>query len=127
MTNPGNYSYGLIIAKSPENRSYGFVFGAKDSLNNYTFQIRENGFYSISKYKNGSLQELANGKIKKTNYNQGGINVLKIAKKDNKVQFYINDNITDEIPDLSFFGNKAGFIVDGELRIAVDNIFTQIQ
>jgi hypothetical protein len=126
VTNLINYSYGLIV-KSPENHSYGFVFGAKDSLNNYTFQIRENGFYSISKYKNGSLQELANGKIKKTAYNQGGINVLKIAKKDNKVQFYINDNIIDEIPDLSFFGNKAGFIVDGELKIAVDNVFTQIQ
>lgn len=127
VTNPSDYSSGVMIVKSPDNRSYGFVFGAKDSLNNYTFQIRENGFYSISKYKNGSLQELSNGKIKKTNYNQGGINVLKIAKKDNKVQFYINDNITDEIPDLSFFGNKAGFIVEGELKIAVDNIFTQIQ
>lgn len=126
VTNPSNYSYGLIV-KNPENHSYGFVFGAKDSLNNYTFQIRENGFYSISRYKNGSLQELANGKIKKTAYNQGGINVLKISKKDNKVQFYINDNITDEIPDLSFFGNKAGIIVEGELKIAVDNVFTQIQ
>ena len=126
VTNLSNYSYGLVV-KSPDNRSYGFVFGAKDSLNNYTFQIRENGFYSISKYKNGSLQELANGKIKKTAYNHGGINVLKIAKKDNKVQFYINDNIIDEIPNLSFFGNKAGFIVEGELKIAVDNIFTQIQ
>jgi hypothetical protein len=126
VTKLSNYSYGLIV-KNPDNRSYGFVFGAKDSLNNYTFQIRENGFYSISKYKNGSLQELANGKIKKAAYNQGGINVLKIAKKDNKVQFYINDTIIDEMPDLSFFGNKAGFIVEGELVIAVDNIFTQIQ
>jgi hypothetical protein len=126
VTNLSNYSYGLVV-KTPNNRSYGFVFGAKDSLNNYTFQIRENGFYSISKYKNGSLQELANGKIKKTAYNHGGINVLKIAKKDNKMQFYINENIIDEIPDLSFFGNKAGFIVEGELIIAVDNFVTQIQ
>jgi hypothetical protein len=126
VTNPSTYSYGLIV-KSQDNRSYGFVFGAKDALNNYTFQIRENGFYSISKYKNGALQELANGKIKKDTYNQAGINVLKMVKKDNMVQFHINNNVTAEIQDISFFGNKAGFIVDGELKIAVDSISAQIQ
>jgi hypothetical protein len=126
ITDLGDYSYGLVV-KIPDNHSYGFVFGAKDAFNNYTFQIRGNGLYSIGRYKNGSLQELANGKINKTVYNQLGGNVLKIVRKDNMVRFYINDSLTAEIPDLSFFGNKAGLIVEGELKIAVDDIFTEIQ
>ncbi|MBI5098247.1 MAG: PilZ domain-containing protein [Nitrospirae bacterium] len=122
----GGYSYGLLV-KSPDKHAYGLVFGAKDALNNYTFQIRENGFYSISKYKNGVLQELSSGKIKDTAYNQNASNILKIVRQGNNTRFFINDNFIDEISNLSFFGNKAGFIVDGESKIAVNKIRTQIQ
>ena len=126
VTDSGDYSYGLVV-RNPDNYSYGIVFGAKDTFNNYTFQIRRNGSYSIRKYENGSMQELADGKIKKTVYNQTGINVLKIVRKDGILQFYINDVMTAEIPDMPFFGNKAGLILDGELKIAVDNVYTEIQ
>ena len=126
VANANNYSYGLVV-KNSDSRSYGIVFGARDALNNYTFKIRENGFYSISKYRNGALQELAGGKIKNTVYNQNAVNVLKIIKQGNSIQFYINDNSIDEISNLSFFGNKAGFIVEGATRIAVEKTRTQIQ
>jgi len=122
----GSYSYGLVV-KAPDKHSYGLVFGAKDTLNNYTFQIRENGSYSISKYKNGALQALSSGKIKDTAYNQNASNILKIVRQGNNTRFFINNNFIDEISNLSFFGNKAGFIVDGESRIAVNKIRTQIQ
>lgn len=122
----GSYSYGLVV-KNSDKHSYGLVFGAKDTLNNYTFQIRENGFYAISKYKNGALKELSSGKIKDTAYNQNASNILKIVRQGNNTRFFINDNFIDEISNLSFFGNKAGFIVDGESKIAVNKIRTQIQ
>jgi len=121
-----SYSYGLVV-KNPDKHSYGLVFGAKDALNNYTFQIKENGSYSISKYKNGALQALSSGKIKDTAYKQNASNILKIIRKGNNTRFFINDNFIDEISNLSFFENKAGFIVDGESRIAVNKIRTQIQ
>jgi hypothetical protein len=122
----GGFSYGLVV-KSPDKHSYGLVFGAKDTLNNYTFQIRENGSYLINRYKNGSLQELSAGKIKDTAYNQDASNILKIVRQGNNTRFFINDNFIYETLNLSFFGNKAGFIVDGEFKIAVDKIRTQIQ
>jgi hypothetical protein len=90
------------------NYSYGFVFGAKDALNNYIFQIKENGSYSISKYRKGALQELAGGKITNTVFNQNAANTLKIIKQGDMISFYINDNSIDELSNLSFFGNKAG-------------------
>jgi hypothetical protein len=121
-----SYSYGLVV-KAPDKHSYGLVFGAKDTLNNYTFQIRENGSYSISRYKNGALQALSSGKIKDTAYNQNASNILKIVRQGNNTRFFINDNFIDEISNLSFFGNKAGFIVDEESKIAVNKIRTQIQ
>jgi hypothetical protein len=126
VTNANNYSYGLVV-KNPDNRSYGIVFGGRDALNNYTFRIRENGFYSISKYRNGALQELAGGKIKNTVYNQNAANILKIIKQGNMIRFYINANPIDEISNLPFFGKKAGFIVDGATKIAVEKTRTQIQ
>lgn len=126
VTNVKNFSFGLVV-KNSDNRSYGFVFGARDALNNYTFQVRENGFYSISKNRNGASQELAGGKIKNTVYNQNAANILKIIKQGNIIRFYINDNSIDEISNLSFFGNKAGFIVDGATKIAVEKTRTQIQ
>ncbi len=126
VRNAGSYSYGLVV-KAPDKHSYGLVFGAKDALNNYIFQIRENGSYSISKYKNGALQALSSGKIKDTAYNQNASNILKIVRQGNNTRFFINNNFIDEISNLSFFGNKAGFIVDGESKIAVDKIRTQIQ
>jgi len=126
VTDLGDYTYGLVV-RSPDNYSYGFVFGAKDTFNNYSFQIRENGLYSIRKYENGSMHELSSGKVKSSVYNKTGTNVLKIVRKDSTTQFYINDIITADIPNLSFFGNRAGLIIEGELKIAVDNVYTEIQ
>jgi hypothetical protein len=73
------------------------------------------------------LQALSSGKIKDTAYNQNASNILKIVRQGNNTRFFINDNFIDEISNLSFFGNKAGFIVDEESKIAVNKIRTQIQ
>jgi len=37
-----------------------------------------------------------------------------------------NDVYADKVPDLSFNGNKMGFIVDGEAEIAVERTRSQI-
>ncbi len=124
--NASNYSYGLVV-KNSDNRSYGLVTGAKDTLNNYAFKIKEDGSYSITRSHNGTSQEIAGGNVRNSGLNQNAVNTLKIVRQGNNMKFYINDNFIHEISNLSFFGNKTGFIVEGESKIAVEKIRTETQ
>lgn len=124
VKNLENFSFGLVV-NDAGGRFYGFIFGAEDASHYNSFQISEDGFYSISTYQNAVSKVLRSGKIKKAADSQNPLNTLKVIKQGDNIRFYINDDYLDEISNLSFYGKKAGFIIDGGLKIAVDKIHTQ--
>jgi len=112
---------------SPDSSSSGLIVGAKDAFNSYTFQIKRDGLYSIRKHSNGVSQELASGKIRNSAAGQNSANTLKVERRGADILFYVNGNYIDKIPDAPLFGNKAGFIVEGMSKIAVDRLRSQIR
>jgi len=110
-----------------DNNFYGFVFGARDALDNYSFQINNNGRYSVTKNHGSSSQELTGGQINRLPSGNTSLVSLKIAKLDNNMFFYINDNYVTKISNLTFFGNKIGFVLEGSSVIAIDRTRSYIK
>lgn len=102
------------------NHYYGFVFGARDALNNYSFQIRGDNHYTIRKYSNGAAEDLATGEITNASINHFSPNVLKVFHLSSGMRFYINDHYVAEINQPDLFGNRIGFILEGKSKIAVE-------
>ena len=116
----------MKTVRASGNHSYGYVMGAKDAGNNYTFQISSNGFYSIKRFYKGIPQELAGGKIRDMFFRKNSFNTLKLEKLDSTVRFYINNYYVGEVSDLSPLGKRMGFIVEGKSEVAVDYTRTQM-
>lgn len=106
---------------------YGFVFGARDALDNYSFQINNNGRYSVTKNHGGSSQELTGGQINSLPSDNNSLVSLKIAKLDNNMFFYINDNYVNKVSNLTFSGNQIGFVLEGSSVIAIDRTRSHIK
>jgi hypothetical protein len=110
------------------NYSYGFVFGARDPSNNYSFQIRNGNVYVIEKMLDGKRKEIASGQIDTIFSNNFG-KTLKLVKQRDKIRFYVDDNYVDELPltNTNFTGDLIGFLVEGRVKISVDWTRTQIK
>jgi hypothetical protein len=106
--------------------AYGFALGAKDAFNNHVFLIIGNQYYLIDKNHNGAKQNLAGGKLTAGIINENSLNTLKIERNGSSMRFYINDNFIDEVLNISFDGNKIGFVVEGISKISIDNIHSQV-
>ena len=109
--------------------AYGFVFGAKDSSNNYSFQVRSGNTYVIEKMLNGKRKEIARGPIDTVFTSNNFGKILKLVKLRDKIRFYIDENYVDELPhsNINFMGDLVGFLVEGRVKISVDWTRTQIK
>jgi len=111
-----------------DNFGYGLIWGAKDVNNRYDFIIAGNGQYLISKFLVPKYEAI--NKYKSwifshliTKFNSR--NKLTIQKVDNKMKFFINDKVVDEIPFQPFLGPFIGFIINsGEdtIKVAFDGL-----
>lgn len=106
--------------------SYGFVFGAKDVLNNYSFQIVGNGMYSVRKDTDGVSRELAGGNIPGVEIRTDAPNIIKVLRQGSEVYFFVNDHFIHGVSNMTFFGDRTGFILSGKLKAAVDWTRTEI-
>ncbi len=107
--------------------SYGYVFGARDNLAKFTFEVRDNSFYAIKKYQGGISEDLASGQIDNVFIGNNNLKVLKIVKQGERIRFYINDHYMEEISGLALWGNKTGFIIEGKMYLTVDWLKTQLR
>jgi cell division septation protein DedD len=80
----------LKSASIASDHFYGFVFGAKDALDNYSFQINNNGHYSVKNNHGSSSQELTKGQINGLSADNDSLVSLKIAKLDNNIFIIIS-------------------------------------
>lgn len=77
------------------NYSYGIVWGARDYSNYYSFKIKDDGEYIVSRISNGSVRVLTFGNRSRSFLNRKGNNLFSLIRKGNITSFYINDNFID--------------------------------
>lgn len=105
------------------NNGFGFTFGRKDSDNQFVFTITSNGSYSIDQYKDGKYTAIKDwtksSHIKTGNY---AYNTLKIKKERGFIKFYVNDRYLTLYTHKPFMGNRFGFVVYNNQKIAIDDL-----
>lgn len=117
----------IRLLKNSATASFGLIFGAEDSLNNYAFQITTNRLYIVRNYDQGISREMTMEKKGTADFNIYTLNKLKIIKSGNNMSFYINNKIIDKITDLHLYGKRIGFIITGRSKIAVEHMHSEIQ
>ncbi len=117
----------IRLLKKSATASFGLVFGARDSFNNYAFQITTDRIYMVRNFHQGVSREMTMGEKEAENFNISALNKLKIVRSGNNMSFYINGKLVDTITDLHLYGKKVGFIIDGRSRIAVEHMHSEIQ
>ncbi len=116
----------IKTVKASDNHSYGFVIGAKDASNSYVFQIIADDAYAIIKFQKGNPKELSGGKMRRRVFQKNSFNTFKLEKLGKKIRFYLNNFYIDEISDITLFGKRVGFYVEGKSEIAIDYTRSQI-
>jgi hypothetical protein len=117
----------IRLLKKSAASSFGLVFGASDSFNNYAFQITTNRHYIVRNFHEGISKEMTMGNKGAADFNISTLNKLKIVRRGDNMRFYINDNLVDTITDLRLYGKRVGFIIDGRSKIAVEHMHSEIQ
>ncbi len=105
-----------------DNHGYGICWGLKDIDNCYMFYISGDGSYTISKYENAKWKKIV-GWTKSVHINKfNSMNTLAVEKSGNRMKFYINGHLANELPYERFFSNKIAFIVCTKMKVEIDNI-----
>jgi len=115
-----------VIKKDKNNYTYGFVIGAKDPSNYYALLVSGDNRYSVRKHHKGVSEELIAGDPGDGIILADSFNTLKIEIQGQKMLFFINGHRVAEVPDLTLFGKRIGFLVGGKSEIAVDYTRSQI-
>lgn len=102
---------------------YGFVWGAADASNFFALNINGSGQYRVIRYHQSTVEEFkaftqTTGVLKP----MGEANKLSLRNVNGMMSFYLNDQFVWSMPNRSFMGNKAGYIVYGKMEVQVDNL-----
>ncbi|MCP3924830.1 MAG: hypothetical protein GY714_19810 [Desulfobacterales bacterium] len=104
------------------NYGYGIAWGLKDANNNYYFQIRGNGYYTVYKVKNAKYKQIIKWKRNKSINKNNSTNKLGLKKVGNKIYFYINNNQVDSMKFQPFMGNKIGYRIDMRQAVEIQDL-----
>ena len=103
---------------------FGLAFGAKNSHNGYVVYINDDGYFSFGKFDNNKWRDtIPWRKLNVIRKKQS--NVLKLLKKGNTLEFYVNGNIIDRTTAPQFFGDRIGFQVDNVQTVEVRRIIVE--
>lgn len=99
--------------------SYGIVFGrTKGSF--YFFGINAAGQYMIAKYEDWTYNSYVEWKDS-NNLKKKGSNNLRIEKKENSLNFFVNNHYVDTWQAEPFFGKNFGFKVTKNQKVSFRN------
>ncbi|WP_299463052.1 hypothetical protein [uncultured Microscilla sp.] len=99
---------------------YGIIWGANDLENKYFFIVTSLGFYTIRKVEAGKIKDIKPW-TPNVYINQGNSeNTFTIKKAGNSMLFYINQELLFVSDNYPFLGDKIGFTLAHNMKIAVD-------
>lgn len=103
-----------------DNNGFGLIFGRLDNNNQNEFFITSGGYYMIKKFVNGASTNITEWvKTEHIKTGNGAFNYLEIQKEGNAVKFYINNNLVHTNYAINFYGDRTGFIVYSNQKIAI--------
>lgn len=116
-----NFAIQTVVAHAAGEDRFpvGLAFFGKDGFNEYYFGVAV-GQYMVGKCDNGVNSVIAAWTPSSAVATGTAPNKLRIEKLSNTVKFYINDVMVKEVPRLEPFGNKFGFIVQGQQSASFD-------
>lgn len=109
----GNQQYG-----------YGLVWGAKNGNNFFAFTISSDGKCNIYRFEEGEFinirpwVRLGNQIVKPL----GDINLLRIKKQENRMSFFINNELIHTADYHPFMGNQLGFVLNSKMKVVVGDV-----
>jgi hypothetical protein len=107
--------------------SFGYVFGARDTRNYFSLQVQGSRLYTINKSKDGKIEKISAGEIVDAPVNNNSPVTLKIERRDDSILFYVSDRFIGSLSNFRFSGKKIGFIVEGDVIMAVDKTRSQVR
>ena len=105
-----------------DNHAYGLIWGSSDINNQYRFSVSNDGNYSIKKREKGKGSYIIPWSKYRENDTQNAENKLTIIKYGDFTHFHINGEYLGEVPNLTLYGNKTGFVIEGKQKISVHSI-----
>ncbi|MCB0642504.1 MAG: hypothetical protein KDC44_12730, partial [Phaeodactylibacter sp.] len=110
----------MLFLGGTESNGYGLSWGAGEGLNSFSFVVSANGLLNIVYFVDGQRFPICEWQ-KNPAINQGrALNILEIVKKGEIVHFKVNDEVVFTYAFISFFGNKFGFVLYQNMKVAVD-------
>lgn len=111
------YDYSSVSVETRPIRSdkdgyYGLICRAQDDRNFYYFVIRNNGEYTIGKYKNAEFGSLLSEGWKRDDSIRAGpqLNRVRADCSKNTLRLYVNNVLLDEVADTDFSSGYSGLI-----------------
>ena len=110
----------MLFLEGTESNGYGLSWGAGEGLNSFSFVVSANGLFNIVYFVDGRRFPICewekNPAIRKGN----AINILEIVKMGDIIHYKVNEEVVFTAPFISFFGNKFGFVLYQNMKVAVD-------
>lgn len=105
-----------------EDSGYGIKFGASDWNNVYSFNITANGYYRVSKTKNGTYSDIVPWTRTSLLYTGSVTNTMEVRVYASYADMYINGQYVTRLDNFSRFGNNAGLEVYNSQTVHFDNL-----
>jgi hypothetical protein len=101
---------------------YGLVWGAKDTDNLYSFLISGDGRFSVTRVTEAAPTRLIPWATPNSINRLNGTNKLRVEKKGDELQFFINDTFAGNVSFQPFFGDRLGFAVWNKQKVVFDDL-----
>lgn len=108
-----------------DDHGYGFVWGLLDVSNFFEFIVSGNGFYRITKIKDGNFVNYQDWKRCDRIQRNNSINLLEIRRVENIAEFYINSTLVEKLPAenlMDVSGTNFGFVVHDKIKMKVHSL-----
>ena len=112
----------MAFVEGTESNGYGLCWGKGDNSNYFQFAISANGHVLYNYFHNNDYMKVSDWILSSAVKTGAQYNLLEIQKRGNTLHFKLNNQEVYTAPFLPFFGDELGFVVNKDMKIAVDFI-----
>ena len=110
---------GISFLDGNDDRPFGMIWGRAGKKNGVKFLIRATGYFSVCYNVDNSLIWLINWTHNNAIRKGINLNTMEVIKTESLMHYKINDEVVATTDHLPSFGNKIGFHVEDNIKIAV--------